>query len=217
MNARPRIVLSSILVVTVVIFAACSGSSGKGEKDNVKSPAQMGQHVGEDLKSVLQSAADNHDKLNDYTTLLYRALEDSLYDANGYVAIWSDRERWKRQADSLLTFIDSSREFGLFPTDYHYYSLHFIRRILQEDTMAKKSAAIWTRADLLLTDAFFQLVKDLRHGRLDYDSVTLRKDSVLPDSVYTQALASAIQTNSITATLHDLEPRHPGYDSVKAY
>ena len=140
----------------------------------MKTPAQTGQHVGEDLKSVLQYAADNHDKLNDSTTLLYRSLEDSLYSGNGYVAIWSDKEHWKRQADSLLSFIDSSKEYGLFPTDYHYYSLHFFQRILQEDTMAKKNAAIWTRADLLLTDAFFHLVRDIRQGRLNFDSVTLR-------------------------------------------
>ncbi len=41
--------------------------------------------------------------------------------------------------------------------------------------MAKKNAAIWTRADLLLTDAFFHLVKDIRQGRLNFDSVTLAK------------------------------------------
>ena len=56
---------------------------------------------------------------------------------------------------------------------------------------ARKLLETDEKVDLLLTDAFFHLVKDLRHGRLDYDSVTLRKDTVLPDSVYTQALASA--------------------------
>src|SRR6185312_13656105 len=79
------------------------------------------------------------------------------------------------------------------------------------------NAAIWTRADLLLTDAFFRLVKDIKQGRLAYDSITLRKDSVLPDSLFTASLAGAMQTNSITSTLHALEPNHPGYDSVRAY
>ena len=217
MNDRKRSVLSFLPVVSLIILMACHGGKGKEDKDEVKKPAQMDQRVGGDLKSVLRYAADNHDKLNDSTTLIYRALEDSLYSSNGYVPIWSDRERWRRQADSLFAFIDSSKEYGLFPTDYHYYALQFIERILLEDTMAKKNAAIWTRADLLLTDAFFHLVKDIRQGRLDYDSVTLRKDSVLPDSVLAQALAGAIQTNSISATLQALEPRHPGYDSVKAY
>src|SRR6185312_5106156 len=42
-------------------------------------------------------------------------------------------------------------------------------------------------------------------------------DSVLPDSLFTASLAGAMQTNSITSTLHALEPNHPGYDSVRAY
>src|SRR5580698_1800531 len=217
MKYRKRSVLFFFPVVSMILLLACHRGKGKEDKDEVKAPGQMGQHVGEDLKSVLQYAADNHDKLNDSTTLLYRALEDSLYSSNGYVPIWSDKEHWRRQADSLFGFIDSSKEYGLFPTDYHYFSLQFIQRILEEDTMARKDAAIWTRADLLLTDAFFHLVKDIRQGRLDYDSVTLRKDSVLPDSMFTATLAAAIQTNTITATLHELEPKHPGYDSVKAY
>jgi L,D-transpeptidase YcbB len=211
------VVSKIFLIAWLILLLACHGGKGKKDKDEVKAPAQTGRHVGEDLKSVLQYAADNHDRLNDSTTLFYRALEDSLYSSNGYVPIWSDKEHWRRQADSLFGFIDSSKEYGLFPTDYHYFSLQFVQRILEEDTMARKDAAIWTRADLLLTDAFFHLVKDIRQGRLDYDSVTLRKDSVLPDSVFTEALAAAIQTNSITATLRELEPNHPGYDSVKAY
>ena len=217
MNDRLRTVLTLFPVVSLIILVACNGGSKANEKDVVKTPAQMDQHVGEDLKSVLRYAADNHNKVYDTSTLSYRGLEDSLYGGNGYVPLWSDKEHFKRQADSLLAFIDSSKEFGLFPGDYHYYALHFIQRVLQEDTMARKNAAIWTRADLLLTDAFFQLVKDIHRGRLETDSITLRKDTVLPDSIYTQSLASAIQTNSITATMHSLEPNFPGYDSVRAY
>jgi L,D-transpeptidase YcbB len=217
MNYRKRSVLLLFPAVLLIFLVACRGGKGKGGMDEGKTPAPLDQHVGEDLKSVLQYAADNHDKLNDSTTLLYRTLEDSLYSSNGYVPIWSEKEHWKRQADSLLAFIDSSKEYGLFPTDYHYFSLHFIQRVLEEDTMAKKNAAIWTRADLLLTDAFFHLVKDIRQGRLESDSVTMRRDSVLPDSMFTGTLASALQMNDISATLHELEPTHPGYDSVKAY
>lgn len=69
----------------------------------------------------------------------------------------------------------------------------------------------------MLTDAFFRLVEDIRHGRLEHDSVTLRKDSVLADSVFLQSLATARQNHGFTAVMDSLEPRHPGYDSLKAY
>jgi murein L,D-transpeptidase YcbB/YkuD len=70
---------------------------------------------------------------------------------------------------------------------------------------------------LLMTDAFFSLVKDLKQGRLNYDSVTLRKDSVLNDSVFTTAFQQALQTGSVASVLHNLEPKHTGYDSLKIY
>src|ERR1700722_12286879 len=215
MNYRKRSVLSFLAVISLILFMACRHE--KKEKDVVKTPAQMDDHVGADLKSLLEYAADKGDKINDSTVLNYRKLEDSFYSIKGYSPVWSNKENWLRQADSLFAFIANSKEYGLFPTDYHYTALQFAERILREDTMARKNVAIWTRADLLLTDAFFTLVKHLKQGRLDYDSVTLRKDSVLPDSIFVGALNTALQNNNITETLHDLEPRHRGYDSLRAY
>ena len=195
---------------------ACHDRSYKETKEEAKTPAQVQALVGSDLKSMLQYAADNKDKLNDSIVLVYRKLEDTLYDSNGYKPLWSDKEHWLPGGDSLLAFIGNSKTYGLFPSDYHYTALSFIQRVINEDTMARKNPTLWTRADLMLTDAFFTLVKDLKQGRLDYDSVTLRKDSVLPDSLLWQTLATARQTGHIKAVLDSVQPRHPGYDSLKA-
>ncbi|HXB94967.1 MAG TPA: L,D-transpeptidase family protein [Puia sp.] len=216
MNHRTRSVLF-FLPVMLLAQIACHQPTRNVEKDEVKTPAQMEAHVGTDLKSVLQYAADNEDRINDTITLFYRKLEDSLYQSNGYVPIWSNKEQWLPLSDSLLSFIRDSKEYGLFPSDYHWGALSFVQRIVQEDTNARKNAALWTRADLMLTDAFFTLVKHLKQGRLEYDSITLRKDSVLPDSLFARTLADARGSGSIAGVLDSLEPRHPGYDSLKRY
>jgi murein L,D-transpeptidase YcbB/YkuD len=202
----------------MVVLMACheQGKNGKADKDEVKTPTQREDPVETDLRSMLRHAADNGDKLNDSTVLGYRKLIDSFYGVNGYAAIWSDKQRWLPAGDSLLSFIEGSRFYGLFPSDYHYSSLEFFKRIIGEDTVARKSPAVWNRADILLTDAFFTLVKHLKQGRLDYDSVTLRKDSLLPDSFYTRTLETARQFG-VRGALDSLEPRHSGYDSLKAY
>jgi murein L,D-transpeptidase YcbB/YkuD len=219
MKYRKRRVPSIFLFFLLLTLLACHEHQQprKEDKDEVKTPAQMDAHVGSDLKSMLEYAADNKDKLNDSVSLVYRRLEDSVYENNSYTPLWSEKEQWLPLADSLLQFIDSSKYYGLFPSDYHYNSLAFIRRIIGEDTMARKNPAIWTRADLMLTDAFFGLVKDLKQGRLGFDSVTLRKDSVLSDTLFLQSLAKARQLRAITPALDSLEPRHPGYDSLKTY
>jgi murein L,D-transpeptidase YcbB/YkuD len=69
----------------------------------------------------------------------------------------------------------------------------------------------------LYTDAFFTLARDLKHGRLNFDSVTLRKDSVLPNEFYTRLLSNSVHSDTLAATLEALQPRNRGYDSLRAY
>ena len=68
-----------------------------------------------------------------------------------------------------------------------------------------------------MTDAFFQMAKDLKKGRIPYDTVTLRADTVLGNAFYTTTINEALQTGNVSQVLHNLEPRSKGYDSLKTY
>ena len=121
------------------------------------------------------------------------------------------------EGTSFMNLIGNCRLWGLFPEDYHYRLLSFIDRAFALDTNAARNAALWARKDLLLTDAFFQMAKDLKRGRLPYDSVSLRTDTLLLNSFYTTNLNLALQTGNVSQVLHDLEPKSKGYDSLKSY
>ncbi|HEY8735080.1 MAG TPA: L,D-transpeptidase family protein, partial [Puia sp.] len=127
------------------------------------------------------------------------------------------QDRTIHEGISFVNLIQNSRLWGLFPNDYHYNMLSFIDRAFLLDTNAARNAALWARKDILLTDAFFQMVKDLKQGRIPFDSVTLRTDAVLPDSFYTIVLNESLQKGNISQILHSIEPRFKGYDSLKAY
>jgi murein L,D-transpeptidase YcbB/YkuD len=200
-----------------VSFFCCQNKKAPAEKDIVNRPEKMPEHVSNELERTLVYIHQNHDKLNDTVFLSYTKLDDSLYDAKNYTALWNSHERWLPLADSLYDFIKNSKDYGLFPSDYHYSALSFIRRVLVEDTVAKKNAILWARADILLTDAFFKLAKDIKQGRFQYDSVTLRTDNVLSDSVFTGALTEALQSGSIDSVMAKLQPKYKGYDSLRSY
>ena len=219
MNYRKRCIQLLFLVLLHTALFSCHDHPVQDQvvKDIVKTPARMDDNVSEDLQKMLHYAADNADKLNDSTSLRYRKLMDSLYGGNSYAPLWSDKEHWLAPADSLFSFIEHSKEYGLFPSDYHYPALAFIHRVLEEDTLSRKNAAIWSRAEIMLTDAFFSLIKDLKQGRIPSDSVTLRKDTLLSDSMYTGTLSAALHTNSISSSLQAFEPRLQGYDSLRTY
>ena len=95
--------------------------------------------------------------------------------------------------------------------------LSFIDRAFSLDTNAARNPALWARKDLLLTDAFFQMVKDLKVGRIPFDSVTLRSDTTVNNGFYATLLDQALKTGNVSQVLHNLEPQSKGYDSLKAY
>src|SRR5579862_221318 len=203
-----------LFFISSLFFFCCNNNKKQPETDIVRKPEKMPDHISNDLEKTLDYISTNKGKLNDTVQLGYVKLDDSIYGANNYASFWNKDEKWLALADSLYKFIGNAKEYGLFPSDYHYGALSFIRRVLVEDSIAKKNAVIWARADILLTDAFFKLAKDLKQGRFAYDSVTLRTDTLLKDSILTLTLNQAIQSGSIDSTLVNLEPKLNGYDSL---
>src|SRR3984957_11692625 len=101
MNYRKRGATLLFPILLLLTLMACHDQSHKDAKEEMKTPAQVQALVGSDLKSMLQYASDNKDKLNDSIVLIYRKLEDTLYDSNGYKPLWSDKEHWLPAGDSF--------------------------------------------------------------------------------------------------------------------
>ncbi|MBS1947842.1 MAG: L,D-transpeptidase family protein [Bacteroidetes bacterium] len=217
MKYRKRIIIFLLVVSVSSCFLSCSENKKPPENDVVDKKEKVPERLSEDIQSIIEYASKNQFALNDSVKLRCLHLDSAYYGVKNYDGVWSNKTKWRPIADSLFFFIDSCKYYGLFSGDYHYNSFSFIRRILHEDTIAQKNVALWARADVLMTDAFFGLVKDIKRGRLPYDSITLRKDTVLHDSVFMQALQDVLQSGSIASVLNNLEPKYPGYDSLKRY
>src|SRR5258707_7117274 len=146
-----RLFYSLNLVFLCAIFFSCNSSHDYKAVDIPRAAGITETKSDDNLRSMLRFAADNGDKLNDSTVLVYRKLVDSFYGSDGYNPIWSDKERWLPAGDSLLSFIEGAKNYGLFPSDYHYSSLAFFRRVIREDTIARRNARSCDMADNLIT------------------------------------------------------------------
>ena len=132
--------------------------------------------------------------------------------------IWSSNGEWMPVTDSLIDLIAKAQLYGLFPEDYHSTSIKEIVLAFAADTTGtgtKKDALMWSKADLLLTDAFIGIIRDIKLGRLPNDSITMRKDSVLPGDFYSQQY-DRIQKQGLASTINSLEPQHKRYHQLKA-
>jgi murein L,D-transpeptidase YcbB/YkuD len=212
-----------LALLLVLLFAAChnrGGSSGKSapekpkEKDIVEEPEALDVRIGRNINEALEFVLVNKGVLNDSMVLTQDSLLNTLYQKRNYEPVWCSQEKWSPLSDSLVSFMAHATNYGLFPSDYHYRLLNNIRQLTLFDSLGQKDAALWSRGDMLLSDAFFRLCYDLRKGRLPYDSLTLRKDS-MGAAGYLGLFEQFRQTGNITELMQGLEPKHPGYDSLK--
>lgn len=199
----------------VLPLLACNGAQKHvGDPEIVASPEEINDHAGDIIRQSLKDILDDR-HFADSLQLKNAAILNDLYDGNGFALFWSSEGNFSPSADSLFSFIQVSRLYGLFPSDYYEQDLKVLRDQLRGDSAqgVKLDASRWALGDLLLTSAFVQVVKDLKKGRLLPDSL-IQKDSLLSAPYLSQLLKSYRDSgNKIFAAL---EPSHSGYKALKA-
>ena len=199
------------------IVTACNNAKQPPKTDIAKTPEELDVKANDVIQTALKFAAVNEGKIDDTVQLAYTEQLQLIYENNQFNTIWSSKEQWKPLADSLLYFISYAKLYGLFPEDYHFRALDSLNTKFK-DTLAfntRRDAVQWAKADLMLTDGFLHIVKDLKLGRLQQDSITQRKDSVLSDSFYLAQFWTVQQRGLLTEVFHSLEPTHIGYIALK--
>jgi murein L,D-transpeptidase YcbB/YkuD len=208
-----------LLLPAILIFYSCHNTEGRphlGEKEIVQKPEDINKKAEEVIRGTLRDILHNSQDLNDSFKVKNASIVEYLYNQNSFEPLWSRKGVFNRHADSLYSFITDANTYGLFPEDYYYNRLKSLRGILVNDTTSREKlldASIWAYSDLLLTSAFVQIVKDLKAGRLQPDSIINKDTSLTNDFFYNQFKSFNQFTNADFAI--QLEPKVVGYQKLK--
>jgi len=215
MLQKPNVVYVFFTIIMMACLFGCKSKHAAVKKEIVKVPEEMDDQITDNIKAVLQFANDNNGKINDSIKLYLPGVVTSFYDKNDFHNIWSRKEKWNSLADSMFDFIEHSKYYGLYPEDYHLKELIALRKKLIADTLAKTDAIVWTKADLMLSDAFMKTSKDLKEGRLVPDSSSITKKSNFIDSFFVENLNEARKNNSVTNLFDSMQPVNFRYEALK--
>ena len=125
----------------------------------------------------MSAASDNKGKINDSVRLDFLPVLKNYYEANDHAPLWSSVEKWKPQASLLLNYLSNAAEDGLYKEDYHFSAISSLKNSLDNDSVKRMDAVLWTKADLLFTDAFMHVIQDLKQGRLQPDSLAWKNNA----------------------------------------
>jgi L,D-transpeptidase YcbB len=219
MNIYRFMYRTSCVIFFAGILISCGNNNNTPSGTIAETPRELQQKATNLIKDIIEKAAIADGPLKEMAPGLRQlSVAKTLYAEKDFAPLWSFEEKWLPAADSMYHTIEQAQLYGLFPDDYHFSKVKELRNKFEADSLgkgARKDALLWSEADILFSDAFVQLIKDIKLGRLPQDSITLRKDSVLSDDFCKQQLASLMQGKPLSGLLAALEPTVSGYHLLK--
>lgn len=202
------------LLLSACILSCKNGKAVKN-KDIVEKPENMDKRKSANISDIVVYAQENNGKVDDSINLSNPSLVQGYYKEKNFKGIFSQQESWLPMADSLYIFIEQSRYYGLFPSDYNFKNLKAIREKFTGDSLSLKDAALWAKADVMFTDAFFSIALHLHTGRMGKDSTYLNPDSILAETFFYTKIEEALTKSNVRVVLDSLEPNHPAYKELR--
>ena len=198
-----------------LLALSCNNHSSGDDKNIITSSSAMNGEVAFQIEAALNKTTTDSGKINVTNQLELHQIVKEFYNQNKNEPVWSNAEKWMPIADSLFHFIKYAENEGLFPNDYHYNTLKILKDTLDKDSLARMNAGFWTKADLLFTDGFMHIIKDLKQGRLQPDSLSMNKDSILVDKFFIASLNQLLEKKDFGSLLISLQPKHKNYWELK--
>ena len=211
----PAKLLSSFIFIFLSCCISCKNKHGSKDRNNVINPSEMNAEVKLVIDDILNTAEKNEYKLKDSSLLTYNAFLKNYYFNTGYEPIWSSKQEWLPQAALLIKYIENGGLQGLYKEDYHFVKLINIKSVLDIDSIKKMDAVLWANADLLMSEAYAGLLKDLRQGRLLPDSLSWRNDSAKFRIFFAPNFDRIKNGEHLNNILEAVQPQHAGYKSLK--
>ncbi len=203
--------ICAVIFLLFVGFLSCKDSP---KNDLITDASQMDVRVKANIENMIVAAGKN-ESLPDSTSLLYYGVLKFVYDQNKHLAFWSNHEKFNNSATNLLNFIDTCGRSGLYKEDYHYDELKRLTNLVQPDSLKKMDALMWANADVLFSDAFVALLKDLKQGRLVPDSLSYKNDTAKYNTFFNANFVKLKLGKTPEDILRDVEPTFDDYKKLK--
>lgn len=208
--------ISFKILLLVILFSSCNHDDDKGHyKEIVSDKNTLHDYVLQQIQTKLAIATDAAGKIDDSLTLKFFNPVEEFYYTHDFAPVWSDTGKFSPQINQLFSYLDTAIRDGLYKEDYHYSALQKITSILQHDSAAMKDAFLWGRADLMLTDAFMNIISDIRQGRLISDSLAYKNDTTKFNDFFCSNLNLFLKEKNKDTVFRNIQPQNKDYIALR--
>ena len=202
--------LSKIFIVSLLISSIISC------KSNNKSETTSTKLIATEIKTLFDNQKEPKTSIEDSSLLTTPNETIAAYKDANYEPLWIKDEGLTNNGQTLINFIRNARSYGLIPEAYNLQKITSQYNKLQLDSLwenERKNPKNWARIDILLTDAFLSITRNLDRGYIPLDS--LSKDATYSAAKYKEALINTGKTDNLLQILESFEPKSKSYQDLK--
>jgi murein L,D-transpeptidase YcbB/YkuD len=202
--------LSKIFIVSLLISSIISC------KSNNKSETTSTKLIATEIKTLFDNQKEPKTSIEDSSLLTTPNETIAAYKDANYEPLWIKDEGLTNNGQTLINFIRNARSYGLIPEAYNLQKITSQYNKLQLDSLwekERKNPKNWARIDILLTDAFLSITRNLDRGYIPLDS--LSKDATYTAAKYKEALINTRKTDNLLQILESFEPKSKSYQDLK--
>ena len=206
----------NILIQVFIVATVLSSLSSCKTKN--KSNSTNPSLITAEIKSLFNNQKESNNRIEDSIILSTPNETSSAYQERNYEPYWINAEGLTNNGKSLINFVINARNYGLIPEAYNVQKTTNQYNNLKIDTLwenARKNPKNWARMDILLTDAFLSISRNLDLGYIPLDS--LSKDKSYISSKYRKALVKILDADNLIQILESFEPTTPSYKELKKH
>ena len=160
--------LSKIFIVSLLISSIISC------KSNDKNQTTSTKLIATEIKNLFENQKEPKTSIEDSSILTTPNETIAAYKDANYEPLWIKDEGLTNNGQTLINFITNARSYGLIPEAYNVQKITSHYNKLQLDSLwenERKNPKNWARIDILLTDAFLSITRNLDRGYIPLDSL----------------------------------------------
>jgi L,D-transpeptidase YcbB len=201
----------------MILLSACnSATEHTAKKETIVNKDITSKPTSETIKKLLENGLENNGQINKHEKLYLNKMVHAFYNDNAFVYLWSKDKKWSAIADTVLNFIKNAELYGLFTTDYHATTLQIITKNIATDSVKRKDENVWSLADVLLTDAYMHIIKDVKYGRLFNDSLLIADANNDKHKFVLHTTTELFNNTNFSTIIQKLAPKNKGYANLQA-
>jgi len=211
-----KLVIKSILFFFIIVgfSIGCKSKKNNGSSSEKVHLTAFGNEVKQSVKKQFDSFDLSYIIEGDSIRLNYFDVVKSFYSNSDYVPIWVDADSLHPRAIEFVDFLDTSIYIGLFKNDYQFESLKKISNLYKHKTQ-NPDAVVFAKADVLFTNAFMHVVKDLKQGRIVADSISWQNIPTKQAAFFNPLIKQFLLSKNCNLFFNNVQPKWKPYTDLR--